>query len=97
MNIQKMMQQAQKLKLELAESQKLIHASEHEGSAAGGLLRICMKGDLSVLSAHIDPSLLQEDASLVEDMLVVALSDVLNKIADFSAKHSPKMPGGFGL
>lgn len=97
MNIQKMMQQAQKLKLELAESQKLIHASEHEGSAAGGLLRIRMKGDLSVLSAHVDPSLLQEDVSLLEDMLVVAVSDVLNKIAVFSDKHSPKMPGGFGF
>lgn len=97
MNLQHMMKQAQKLKNDLAESQKVIHASEHEGSAAGGLLRIRMRGDLSVLGAHVDPAILQEDATLVEDMLVVALSDVLGKIAEFSALHTPKMPGGFGF
>lgn len=97
MNIQKVLQQAQKLKNELAEAQSRIQASEHEGSAGGGLVRITMKGNHKVMSIHVDPSLLQEDASMIEDMFSVALTDVLNKIEQFSKEQTPALPGGLGL
>lgn len=97
MNIQKMLQQAQKLKNQFAEAQARIQASEHEGVAAGGLIRIRMMGNFSVVSIQIDPSVLQEDASMVEDMFSIALSDVLKKIDDFSKAQTPAMPGGLGL
>lgn len=97
MNIQKVLQQAQKLKNELAEAQARIQASEHEGASGGGLVRIKMKGNHKVSSIHIDPALLQEDASMVEDMFSVALTDVLNKIDQFSKDQTPALPGGLGL
>lgn len=97
MNIQKMMQQAQKLKSQFAEAQARIQASEHEGVAAGGLVRIRMTGNFRVVGIQIDPAVLQEEASMVEDMFSVALSDVLNKIDDFSKAQTPAMPTGLGL
>lgn len=97
MNIQKMLQQAQKLKGELSEAQARIKASEHEGSSAGGLIRIRMMGNFKVVSIHVDPSLLQEEASMMEDMLSVALTDVLGKIDQFSKAQTPAMPAGLGF
>lgn len=97
MNIQKMIQQAQKLKSELADAQARIQASEHEGSAAGGLVRIRMQGNYKVLSVHIDPSAMEEEASMLEDMISVALGDVLGKIDQFSKAQTPTLPGGMGF
>lgn len=97
MNIQKMLQQAQKLKGELAEAQVRIKASEHEGTAGGGLIRIRMMGNFKVVNIHMDPALLQEEASMIEDLFSLALTDVMGKIDQYSKAQTPAMPGGFGL
>lgn len=97
MNIQKLMQQAQKLKDQMAEAQSVIHASEHEGVASGGLVRIKMKGNHKVVSVSVDPDLLKEDHTMVEDMITVALTDAISKIEQFTQEKTPRVAPGMGF
>lgn len=50
-----------------------------EGLAANGKVKIVCNGLQEVLAVKIDPELLKEDPSLIEDLILVAVNDALNK------------------
>lgn len=50
-----------------------------EGVAANGKVKIICNGLQEVTSVKIDPELLKEDPSLLEDLILVATNDALNK------------------
>ncbi len=51
-----------------------------EGVSATGMVKIVLKGDLSVESVYIDDSLLSDGANVVSDLVRTALSDGLKKL-----------------
>ncbi len=89
-----MLREAQKLQTKLMEELRKIRI---EGSAGGGMVRIEMDGEQSVLSVKIEPEVFEEkDVAMVEDLILAALNDAKKKVAD-KTKESFQSITGFPL
>ena len=91
------MKQAQMMQANLQKAQAELASIDVQGSASNGLVKIVMSCKHEVKKIDIDPSIL-EDKEMLEDMLVVALKDTLQKIeATTSSKMGGLVPLGMNL
>lgn len=73
--------QAQQMQQQLMEAQAQAASAVVEGSAGGGAVAIEVTGGLDFRSVRIDPSVVDpEDPSLLEDLVLAALHDVMNRV-----------------
>ena len=92
-----LMKQAQMMQANLQKAQAELASIDVQGSASNGLVTIVMSCKHEVKSVDIDPSIL-EDKEMLEDMLVVALKDTLQKIeVTTSSKMGGLVPPGMNL
>ena len=92
-----LMKQAQMMQVNLQKAQAELASIDVQGSASNGLVKIVMSCKHEVKSVAIDPSIL-EDKEMLEDMLVVALKDTLQKIeVTTSSKMGGLVPPGMNL
>jgi nucleoid-associated protein EbfC len=69
-----------------------------EGSAGGGMVVIEVNGVMEVLRVHIDPQLLQGgDVELVEDLVLTALRQAIQKSKEMHAEMVKELTGGVSL
>jgi len=88
MNIQKMLQQAQRMQAKLAEKQAELSQKTIEASAGGGKVTVTANGAGDVLSIKIDPSVVDpEDVEMLEDLV---LAGVKQAIEDPARKASTR-------
>lgn len=88
------LKQAQKLQTKLLEELRKIKV---EGSAGGGMVRVEMDGEQNVLSVKIEPQVFEEkDISMLEDLILAALSDAKTKVAE-KTRESFKSITGFPI
>lgn len=78
MNIQKLMQQAQKAQKDAEKMEKELAETLYEG-VAGGAVKISMKGSFEVVAIDLADETL-EDKEMLIDMLEIALNEVITKI-----------------
>lgn len=83
--IQEMMEQAQ---------EKLNHI-EVVGEAGAGMVKVTMTAKQDVKSVKIDPELLKEDTTVVEELMAAAISSAIQK-ALAAAKDEMSSAGGIG-
>ena len=83
------MKQAQMMQANLQKAQAELATIEVEGSASSGLVKILMTCKHEVKKIDIDPSIL-EDKEMLEDMVLVALKDALQKIESDILEYSYK-------
>jgi hypothetical protein len=101
MNPQQMLKQVQKMQRDMENMQNEINNTEF--TSKSNLVEVVMTGDRKLKSVKIDSdSLDKDDVEMVEDMLIVAINDVLKQITDVTeekmgaiSKNMPKIPGLF--
>ena len=94
MNMQQLLAQAQKAQRELNKAQQALQEKEFEASANGGVT-IKMNGKREILDLQIDPDLLDPSSKdMLQDMIKVALNNVLSQIAKESDAINEKVTGG---
>ena len=87
---------AQQMSEQMAEAQELIAATQLEGSAGGGLVRVVATGSGQFVSVHISADAVDpDDVTMLEDLMLAALHDVGQEIAELQASASPM--GGLDL
>ncbi|MCK4251907.1 YbaB/EbfC family nucleoid-associated protein [candidate division WOR-3 bacterium] len=88
------MREAQKLQVKLLEELRKIKV---EGSAGGGMVRIEMDGEQTVISVKIEPQILEDkDISMLEDLILAAFNDAKKKVAE-KTQESFKSITGFPI
>ncbi len=98
MDIMKMMKQASQLQSRMQQMQEDLAALEVEGQSGGGLVKVRVNGKFDTRSIKIDPSLLKpEDAEMVEDLIVAALSDAKGKAETEIQAKMQEITGGLPL
>ena len=102
MNMQGLLKQAQKMQKELTKLEDELNEKVYETTMGGGVIKVEVKGSMSVESISIDESLLEKDNKEdLEDMLKSALNDAFAKAVEDKEKNmnqstgGVKMPGGF--
>lgn len=82
-----MMQKAQKMQEELA-------ATEVEGQAGAGLVKVTMTGKHDVKRVAIDPSLLADDRDMLEDLVAAAFNDAVRRVESTQQEKMAGLTGG---
>lgn len=97
-----MMQKAQKMQEDMQKAQEEIKNLSVVGSAAGGAVQISLNGEHVANNIKIDPSVM-DDKEMLEDLILTAINDANQKIANASAEKMKaatggmKLPGGMNL
>ena len=70
-----LMKQAQKMQEEVQRVQEEIANAEVVGESGGGLVRVIMNGRHDVKSVTIDPDLMNDEKTMIEDLMAAAVND----------------------
>lgn len=98
-----LMKQAQKLQEQMQKTQEELANLQVCGESGAGLVKVVMTGRHDVKRVEIDPTLMQEDKEMLEDLLAAAVNDAVrrveeanrDKISGLSAGLN--LPGGFKM
>lgn len=92
------MKQAQQMQENLKRAQAELATVEVEGQAGSGMIKVTMTCRNEVKRISIDESLMKDDKEMLEDLLVIALNDAVNKAeATSQQRMSGLMPAGMKL
>jgi hypothetical protein len=91
------MKQAQMMQENLRKAQEELAGIEVTGSAGGGLVAVVMSCRHEVKRVTIDPSLLQDDCEMLEDLVAAALNDAVRKVEETSRQKMAGLTSGFNL
>lgn len=87
-----------KMQEEMAKLQESIARITAEGSAGGGMVTVKVNGKLELLSCRISEELYkQTDREMLEDLVVVASNQALDKARKLLAEETSKMAANMGL
>jgi DNA-binding YbaB/EbfC family protein len=91
------MQQAQKMQAEMQKAQQELAEREVTGEAGAGLVKVTMTGRHDVRRVAIDPSVLSEDKSVLEDLLAAAVNDAVRRVENANREAMKDLAGGMPL
>jgi DNA-binding YbaB/EbfC family protein len=98
MNIQKMLQQAQRMQSKLAEKQAELAQKTIEASAGGGKVIVTASGAGDVLSIKIDPSVVDpEDVEMLEDLVLAGVKQAIEDGRKMAEDEMKKVTGGMNI
>ncbi|MFN0199647.1 MAG: YbaB/EbfC family nucleoid-associated protein [Planctomycetaceae bacterium] len=97
-NLASMLKQAQEMKGRFAEIQDNLAQMRIRGEAGGGMVSVEVDGTLNMHSCRIDPILLQaNDQEMLEDLLVAAVNQALEKARQTTADEMSRLTGGMNI
>lgn len=96
-SITEMMQQAQKMQADMQKAQEALAEQEVTGESGAGLVCVTMNGRHDVRAVSIDDSVLQEEKSVLEDLLGAAVNDAVRKVEAENKKAMSQLTSGLNL
>ena len=95
--MQNLMRQAQKMQEEMKKAQEELEETLVTGTSGGGLVKVTMNAKKVVTAINIDPNAVDlDDITMLEDLLVAALSDGYKQADDVYAQKMGAF-GGLGV
>ncbi|HXF97256.1 MAG TPA: YbaB/EbfC family nucleoid-associated protein [Gaiellaceae bacterium] len=97
-DLNKMMQEAQRMQAELARAQEEAASEVVEATAGGGMVTVKANGAGEIVSIAIDPKAIDpDDPELLADLVLAAVNEALRSARGLmEAKMSGLLPGGLG-
>jgi DNA-binding YbaB/EbfC family protein len=93
-----MMKQAQKLQAKMLKMQEELAEKTVETSAGGGMIGVVANGRQQLVSITIDKEVVDpNDVEMLQDLILAAVNDALNKAQEMVAGEMGKLTGGFNI
>lgn len=92
-----LMRQAQQMQENMKKAQEELGNIEVEGASGGGLVKVIMTCRNDVRRITIDPSLLEDDKDMLEDLVAAAFNDALRKAEATSQEKMAGITSGLPL
>ncbi|MDF1782281.1 MAG: YbaB/EbfC family nucleoid-associated protein [Alcanivoracaceae bacterium] len=92
-----LLQQAQAMQEKMKKMQDEIALAEVMGESGAGMVKVTMNGRHDVRAVEIDPSLMQEDKEILEDLLAAAVNDAVRKVEKQQQDEMGKMTAGMPI
>lgn len=92
-----LMKQAQAMQDNLRKAQEELAGIEVTGNAGGGMVSVSMTCRYDVRRVTIDPSLLQDDKEVLEDLVAAAVNDAVRKVESTTQEKMAGLTAGLGL
>ena len=93
-----LMQQAQRMQMELARAQEEIQSMTYTASSGGGMVKVTALGDGTLESVVIDPEAVDpDDVEMLQDMVLVAVNEALRGVAAEGERRMGAVTGGLSI
>jgi DNA-binding YbaB/EbfC family protein len=92
-----MMKQAQQMQERMAQNQEELAQIEVTGEAGAGLVKITMTCNHNVRRVVIDPSLMDDDKDMIEDLVAAATNDAVRRVQETTKEKMADVTGGMPL
>ena len=97
-NQRDLMRQVEQMQNRMMKAQEEIAAATVEGSAGGGVVTVTMTGDQEMRDVIIKPEAVDpDDIETLQDLVLAAVSDALQKSKALQAERMGAVTGGMGL
>ncbi|MFM8393115.1 MAG: YbaB/EbfC family nucleoid-associated protein [Acidobacteriota bacterium] len=93
MNIQQMMQQAQKMQEQMSKDMTALRV---DAAAGGGMVRVEMNGHKEILSLRIEPEA-TGDVEMLQDLILAAINECNRKIDEALQSRLGNALGGLNI
>ena len=98
MDMNQMMQQAQRMQLELARAQEEIKCLTYTAAAGGGMVEATALGDGSVQSIFIKPEVVDsDDVEMLQDLVLAAVNEAIRGVAAQGEARLAAVTGGIDI
>ena len=91
------MKQAQRMQEDMERAQAELAATEVCGESGGGMVKVIMLGNRDIKSVKIDPVLISDDLTMLEDLVAAAVNDASRKVEELSKEKLAGMTAGLNL
>ena len=92
-----LMKQAQQMQEKMQQMQEEVAKLEVTGESGAGLVKVTINGAHNCRRVEIDPSLLEDDKDMLEDLVAAAVNDAVRRVEEASAAHLGKVTQGMNL
>ncbi len=97
-NMNSMMKQAQKLQKKMLKTQQDLTLKTVEASAGGGMVKVIANGGQKIESIVLEKEIIDpEDVEMLQDLVIAAVNDALNKSQEMVSKEMGKLTGGLNI
>lgn len=93
----KLMKQAQEMQEKMQKLQEDAANTTSVGESGAGMVKVTMTGRHDVRKVEIDPSLMQEDKEMLEDLLAAAVNDAVRRVEQASKEKMAELTAGIPL
>ena len=97
-NLAGMLKQASQMQQKMEEMQAKLAATEVEGAAGAGMVRVVLNGKGEMRAVRIDPKLAGEgDVEMLQDLILAAHNDAKRKAEAANSEEMQKLTAGLPL
>ena len=93
-NMAKMLKQAQEMQKRIEGVQAELTDTIIEADSGGGMVRIKVNGNLEIIELDIEPTALEEDKEIIEDLIIAAVNKGITKAQSESKAKMNSVTGG---
>jgi DNA-binding YbaB/EbfC family protein len=98
MDMQKMMQKAQKMQSKMSDMQDELAEKKVDASAGGGVVTVTVNGNQEVVDIDIEPDAMDpEDPEMLEDLILAATNEAMRKVQEMVSEEMNKITGGMNI
>jgi len=91
------MKQAQQMQERMQKAQEELGNIEVEGQAGAGMVKVVMTCNHNIRRVEIDPSLMDDDKDMLEDLIAAAFNDGVRRVQETSKEKMGDVTGGMPL
>ncbi|OGQ18313.1 MAG: nucleoid-associated protein, YbaB/EbfC family [Deltaproteobacteria bacterium RIFCSPHIGHO2_02_FULL_40_11] len=92
-----MLKQAQKMQAEMKKIQEGLAQKTVEASSGGGMVKVVANGKQEIISIQIEPEVLKEDKSMVEDLVTAAVNEAIQESQKMVQNEMGRLTGGLNI
>lgn len=93
----KMLKQMQQMQSRIAKVQAELENEQVDSSAGGGVVKAVVNGQQKLLSITIDPDVARDDVEMLQDLVVAAVNDAMDRSRELAAERMQSVAAGLGL
>ena len=97
MDFSKMLEQAQEMQKKMADAKESLKNISVEGESGGGGVKVILNGNGEMISIQIDPKIIAEEKSVIEDLIVAATNNAKKNVESKTQEEMSKLTGGLQL
>ncbi len=96
-NLGNLMKEAQKMQQRMQEAQQQLSLLIVTGESGGGMVKVEMNGRHDITKVKVNPSLMEEEVEMLEDLFAAAVNDAVRKVEKASKEKISQLTAGLNI